>query len=289
MAKKITTSERKKLLKLYREGATYTRIMAENYIGDLRTLKRHLAIAEEEEKIERVEERQLQEATTRHLADIRRAIEKWREYIQASDFAISEDALVHCRHIEEEAIFDCIKQHLPFESLWRDYEDWKRGHIKYVGWGKRLLEDVVRQGETKMKLSRRNDYYRGARLTGKFVNPMIERLEAILSGENPRAFEFRWQEMVNQEGEGIMVLYVDGEDVMVVKPGESPEQGYERWGYERRYQEVFEDCVEMHIRKLFKDLSILEHRLQRQLEEILIRQDYICYSCTLCPGRRPSK
>ena len=79
-----------------------------------------------------------------------------------------------------------------------------------------------------------------------------------------------------------MVLYVDGEDVMVVGVDKDKKE------YERKYQEVFDDWMRSdamsRIKELFYGLNALEHKIQRQLEEILISRDYINYRCRLCPG-----
>lgn len=280
MPRRITAAERQRMLRLAREGARQSEIMEKLSIGDRRTIKRNLAIAEEEEKLERVRERQLEEATTAHMAEIRGVIKRWKDNIQVSSFAIGVDALVSCRSLEREQLFNCLKAHLPLESLWRNYENWKDKHVNYVGWGKRLLEDVMKQGEAKMKLGRRNYHYQGAKLTERFANPMVERLDTIISGEKPRAFEFSWREEVGEEGQRFMALYVDGADVMIVERGKSKGEGYER-----RYQEIFDECVENHIKKLFTELSMLKDKIEAELEDILIHRTYIRYECKLCPGR----
>lgn len=280
MPGKVTAAQREIMLRLAREGVSQSEIMKRLNIWDRRTLKRNLKIAEEEEKLERVREKELEEATAAHMAEIRGVIEKWKDSIQMSQFAIGTEALVACRNIERGALFQCMKEHLPSESLWRDYELWKRRHVKYIGWGKELLEDVVKQGETKMKLGMRNYYYSGAKMTERFVNPTVERLDGLLIGEEPRAFEFRWEEEVAEREQRLMVLYVDGEDVLMVEAGKAKGEGYER-----RYQEVFDECVENHIKKLFSDLSRLKDKMEVELDEILIHRAYIFHQCKLCPGR----
>lgn len=280
MPGRVTAAQRKTMLKLSREGISHTEIMKRLNVWDRRTVKRNLELAEEEEKLERVREKELEEATTAHMAEIRCLIEKWKDSIQMSPFAIGVDALVQCRNIEREPLFNCMKEHLPSKSLWRDYELWKRTHVSYIGWGKKLLEDVVKQGEAKMKLGRRNYYYQGTKLTEKFANPTIEALDAILTGEKPRTFEFSWQDVASEEGQRLMALYVNGEDVMIVETGKAKGEDYER-----RYQELFDECVERHIKKLFSDLSGLEDEMEVELDEILIHRTYIFHQCKLCPGR----
>lgn len=283
MPGRVTEDQRKTMLRLTREGLSQSEIMKRLNIWDSRTIKRNLKIAEGEEMLERVRERELAEATSAHMNEIRSVIERWKDNIQTSPFAIGVDALARCRNLEREKLFDCIKGHLPFESLWRDYRDWKDMHVHYIGWNMRLLNDVAKQGEVKMKLGMRNRYYHGAKLTEKFAYPMIERLDDIIAGEKPRAFEFSWREMVGEEGQRLMALCIDGEDVMVAERGKA-----EGEGYERRYQEIFNECLENHINKRFTDLSTLRDKIEARLEEILISRAYIEHRCRLCPGQRPS-
>lgn len=280
MTGRVTAAQRETMFRLATDGVSHAEIMKRLNIWDIRTLKRNLKIAEEEVKLQRVRERQLEEAIAAHMIEIRELIKRWKDNIHLSEFAISVDALISCRTLERERLFNCIKEHLPFESLWRIYEDWKDKHVNYVGWGKRLLEDVLEQGEVKIKLGRRNYYYQGAKLTEKFANPMVERFDALIMGEEPRAFEFSWREVVGEEGQLLMALYVGEEDVMVVEGAEAKDQGYER-----RYQEIFDDCVENHLKKLFTELSALKDKIEAELEDVLIHRSYIEHQCKLCPGR----
>ncbi|GAI58076.1 unnamed protein product, partial [marine sediment metagenome] len=78
------------------------------------------------------------------------------------------------------------------------------------------------------------------------------------------------------------ILCVDGENVIVLKTN-----GDKQKEYERRYREVFDDCMQGdtmgRMKKLFNDLCTLKDKIQRQLEEILVRRDYIRYSGNFCP------
>lgn len=270
------------MLRLHRDGATYTEIMESFGIWDQRTMKRHLELAEEEERTERVRRRRLEDATAEHMAEIRELIIKWKDSIKLDAFKIDQDTLTDCRNVENEPLFKYLGEHLPFKSLWEDYEAWKEKHAQYIDLGEKLLEDLVKEGETKLELRVRGSAYSGSRLTPEFEKPMVKRLGLMLAGEKPGGFHFSWQEATTQTGRAVMTLCVDGENVIVLKTN-----GDKQREYERRYREVFDDCMQGdttgRMKKLFDDLCTLKDKIQRQLEEILVRRDYIRYSGKLCP------
>ncbi|MCK4402564.1 MAG: hypothetical protein KAV98_02175, partial [Dehalococcoidia bacterium] len=277
MPGRITPSQRKRMLRLHRDGATYAEIMKSFGIWDQRTMKRHLELAEEEERTERVRRRRLEDATAEHMAEIRELIIKWKDSIKLDAFKIGQDTLTDCRNVEEGPLFKYLGEHLPFKSLWADYEAWKEKHAQYIDLGENLLEDLVKEGETKMELRVRGCDYPGSRLTPEFEKPMVKRLGLTLAGEKPVAFHFSWQEATAQTGRAVMILCVDGENVIVVKTN-----GDKQKEYEKRYREVFDDCMQGdmmgRMKKLFNALCTLKDKIQRQLEEILVRRDYIRYS-----------
>ena len=282
MPGRITPSQRERMFRLHRDGATYTEIMKSFGIWDRRTMKHHLELAEEEERTEQVRRRTLEDATVEHIAEIRELIIKWKDSIKLDAFKIDQDTLTGCRNVEKEPVLKYLGEHLPFKSLWADYEAWKEKHAQYIDLGEKLLEDLLKESETKLELRVRGCAYPGSRLTPEFEKPMVRRLGLTLAGEKPGGFHFNWQEATTQTGRAVMVLCVDDENVIALRTN-----GDTQKEYEKRYQEVFDDCMQGdtmgRMKKLFNDLCILKDKIQRQLEEILVRRDYIRYSGRLCP------
>jgi len=58
--------------------------------------------------------------------------------------------------------------------------------------------------------------------------------------------------------------------------------------YEKECLELLYSCLEgetvANLLTLFDDLHYLEPKIHNSLEEILLRRDYILYTCNLCPG-----
>ena len=70
MPKRIASEQRREMLRLYRKDMTYAQIMDKMGIGDLRTLKKHLALAQEEERLQQAEAGILGDAEAKHLDEL---------------------------------------------------------------------------------------------------------------------------------------------------------------------------------------------------------------------------
>jgi hypothetical protein len=177
MPKRITGAQRKEMLRLYREEKTYAQIMDKMGIGDLRTLKKHLAVAEEEERVLQAEARILEDAQAKHLDEIRALIERWRDEIGVPAPGLDVFWVApHCqeiRQIEEDLLFEGVKEHLPFDGLWGDYDMWRQEIEKYVA----MLYEAPEGGEDepRLKESRRGMYPLAVRLRGQLEEVLLRR------------------------------------------------------------------------------------------------------------------
>lgn len=294
--KEITPSVRKKMLKLHREDKkTYDKILSklvvEGYdINDGRTVARHIALAEQEERAKRGEFNGPQAS---HLAEIEELIKRWKDSIKVDPFAIGKDTMASCRNIEEIRLFEGLKiekgkskghqGHLPCRTLWRDYEEWKSKHKGYIGQGKELRKEIREKGEEIMRLKVEDYFYHGPRLTPKFEKPMIKALSPLLLGGKPEPFSFEWQVTATRRGGAreLKVLIVNGENVLETTTDANEKE------YEDNYQKVFQavESKATMLRGLFGDLGSLQAKIHRSLDEVLLRRDYILYRCKLCPGQ----
>jgi hypothetical protein len=115
MRKAISKLTRRKMLSDLEDGMTYTELKDKYGIGDDRTLKKHLALAEQEREAQTVKMEVLKDALKDHHADIRRLLEEWKD-----------SNIVDDPRVMHSPLFGCLKQHLPL--LWRDYDTWR---VKY--------------------------------------------------------------------------------------------------------------------------------------------------------------
>jgi len=200
------------MLELHRASETDTKIMDRFGIGDRRTLKKHLALAEEEEKQRQAGIKIIEDAQAKHLDEIRGLIERWRKCIGVPPLGLDLSWLAAVYRelwkIEHDPLFEGVKEHLPFETLWTDYDTWKQKREEYLAIGWTLPEEINPKAKTKKRHSK----------------------DACQQSEPTNTFE-----------------------------------------------------------TLCEEIYELESRIRKQLQESLLRRDYIFYRCKFCPGQKPSK
>lgn len=76
-------------------------------------------------------------------------------------------------------------------------------------------------------------------------------------------------------------------DYMVVL--EAPDLTFRKKQYDKLYQEISDQTLAnqttAQLITLYNDLKPLEVKIHEDLQEILLRRDYIIYTCRLCPGQ----
>jgi hypothetical protein len=158
MPGKITPSKRKRMLALHRDGTTDTKLMETFTISDRRTLKKHLALAEHEEKQRQAGIKIIEDAQAKHLDEIRELIERWRKRIAVPPLGwdpvwLAADSQ-EMRKIEHDPLFEGVKEHLPFETLWTDYDTWKQKRKEYLAIGLTSPEEINPKAKTKRRHSK---------------------------------------------------------------------------------------------------------------------------------------
>lgn len=103
-----------------------------------------------------------------------------------------------------------------------------------------------------------------------------------------RGFEFHWKdykvEIDKQPAEvKQMSVYRGGMLLEIVNQHEVNKEFYEKECRELLYSCLTGETV-ANLLTLFDDLRYLETKIHNYLEEILLRRDYILYTCNLCPG-----
>jgi len=122
MAKKLNSNDRRKLLEARGRGLSNSEIKRQFGIKDDRTLRRHFQLAEREQEARAVKTEILREALRDHLAELRQLIENWKAGIRipsVTDLPSTMTSSIEFPH--SNCLFACLKDHLPFPPLWRDY------------------------------------------------------------------------------------------------------------------------------------------------------------------------
>ncbi len=127
-------------------------------------------------------------------------------------------------------------------------------------------------------------------LSPRLIDWILHRVEyKIRKLSERRRLEFHWRdykvEIDKQPVEvNLMHAYPDGHELLEIY---SPEVNKEF--YEKECRELLDLVLKgetvTNFLTLFDDLSYLETKIYDYLEEILLRRDYILYTCNLCPGK----
>jgi len=290
MAKKLNSNDRKRLLEVCERGLTDSEIKARFGITDDRTLRRHLKLAEQEQEIRLVKTEILKKALGDHLAELRQLIQNWKMGIRIQPVADpTSDMAVFIESLHSNRLFDCLKGHLPFPSLWRDYNQWEAKYRSYIDNCKKLQEEIRREATTQMSLDFMGDNATVSHLSPRLIDWILRQAEHKLQKVNGRGFEFLWKDfnvVIDKQPTEVKQMSVNpgGELLQIYNQHEVDKEFYEK-----QCRELLDSCLKgetvANLLLLLDDLYHLEPKIHNSLEEILLRRDYIFYDCNLCPGR----
>jgi len=291
MAKKLNSNDRRKLLEARGRGLSNSQIKRQFGIIDDRTLRRHLQLAEVEQGARAVKTEILKEAIKDHLAELRQLIENWRAAFRIPSVTDPLGTMISSMEYgHSNRLFGCLKGHLPFPTLWRDYNQWEAKYRSYIDNCKKLREEIQGEATTRMSLDFMDDNAKVSHLSLRLIEWILYQVEYKLRKlSEKRGLEFHWKgykvEIDNQPVEvKLMHVYPGGQGLLEIY---SPEVNNEF--YEKECRELFDLVLKgetvTNLLTLFDDLSYLETKIHDSLEEILLRRDYILYACNLCPGK----
>jgi len=290
MSKKLNPYDRRKLLEAQDKGLSNSEMKRRFGIKDDRTLRRHLELAEKEQEPRVARTEILKEAIRDHLAELRQLIGNWKAGFRipsVTDPPSTMTSSLESPHSNR--LFACLKGHLPFPTLWRDYNQWEAKYRSYIDKCKKLREEIQREATTQMSL----DFMDSAllsHLSPRLIDWILYQVNYKLRKlSERRRLEFHWKdykvEIDKQPVEvKLMSAYPGGQELLEIYPPEVNKEFYEKECRELLYACLKSETV-ANLLTLFDDLSYLETEIHNSLEEILLRRDYILYTCDLCPGR----
>jgi len=291
MAKKLTIFDRRKLLEARERGLTDSEIKAQFGITDDRTLRRHLKLAEQEQEARVIKTEILKEALKDHLAELRQLIENWKAGIRVQPVTILPSVMANSMEfLHSNRLFDCLKGHLPFPMLWRDYNQWEGKYRSYIDNCDKLREETQKEAATQTLLDFMDDSATLSHLSSQLIDWILRRVEYKLQKGSEGKFEFRWKyykfETDKQPAEARqMFVYPGGNMFLEIINQHEVNNEF----YEKKCRELLYFCLKggtvANLFTLLDDLRYLETKIHNSLEEILLRRDYILYTCDLCPGK----
>lgn len=276
MAKRLQYSDRKKLIEARNEGLPDAEIKRRFGFTDDRTLKRHLRLGEQEEEARSVKIEILKDALTSHLAEIRRLMEQWRSTVVVPlIYEVPLETVSQTRLFESDALFGSLKEHVPSPTLWRNHAIWHNKLQEFVNGCEQLRKDMEEEAG-KWGILRL--------VTKSFSTPILKRLHEKIMGQEPKAHGFEKSvEHIYLERKRVRefeILFVDG-----LKTVEANDALAYRDQYQALSDRIAGSTTAADLINQYNDLKSAGTKIDEYLRQILIRHDYIMYTCKLCPGQ----
>ena len=274
MARKFNYYDRKKLLEAHQGGESNSDLKTKFGIKDDRTLFRHLKLAEQEDQSRLVKVEIIKDALLGHHAELRALIEQWKNTPRTPrPDEVYTRTLSPLDTIMANPIFISLRDHLPFPTLWKN-------HLVYV----KKLDDYI-AGCNNLREEAAKKFKNGNEVKDVLENVAQPILRKIAEGESAnkiKPYKFKPSEHSNYPDK--TMINVEGIPVFTIS--EETDSAY----IEKQYQDYSDALLAgetgINLVALFSELkNDLEPKIKNSLQEILLRRDYIMYTCKLCPGQ----
>lgn len=290
MPKKITKQIRRKLLAKHEEGSTFPELKREFSITDTRTLMRNLQVAEREREEREVRIRICTDSQQLHLDEIGKLAERCKESFKinfpSGDFDLS---------VEDDDLFESLKEHFPDATLWRNYEIWKELASKYKELWHKLASDGNRKAEQDTGLRGPVSFCEGL---GDSFLPSALWYAMDLREKWTAATQRR--EPTPEEEEKFLPLSKELYDERKIQASCPfalefvPERKDIAWGtaksvskcivaHYKMIKAFWGDARITELADLRKRLRDLESQINRELRLSLLKRNYISHICDFCP------
>jgi len=274
MVKKFNYYDRRKLLQAQQSGESNSDLKTKFGIKDDRTLFRHLKLADQEDQSRVVKVEIIKDALLDHHAEIRALIEQWKNTPRTPrPDEVYPGTLSPMETIKANPIFISLRDHLPFPTLWNN-------HLVYV---KKLDDYIAGCNNLREEVAKKVKNWSGVEDVPENVAQPILRI--IAEGEstiNLKPYEFKLSEHSNYPDKTM----INAEDMPIFTVLKETDSAH----IEKQYQDYSEALLAgetgTNLVALFSELkNDLEPKIKDSLQEILLRRDYIMYTCKLCPGQ----
>ena len=122
------------------------------------------------------------------------------------------------------------------------------------------------------------------RTTDSFARPILELLNNKIEGKTVKNHKFERKQYFKEEsGERMLdfeTLTVDGHEVLEATRALAYTDQYKALSDRILKSEMANNLVVM-----FGELKALEPKIRASLSEVLLKRDYIMYTCRFCPGQ----
>ena len=274
MVKKFNFYDRKRLLEAQQRGESDSDLKRNFGIKDNRTLFRHLKLAEQEEQSRIVKVEIIKDALLGHHAEIRALIDQWNTNFKTPrPDEVYPGTVSHLNTIKDNPIFISLRDHLPFPTLWHNHLAYTKKLDDYIAGCKHLREEVESEVKTWNEVKD---------VLENVAQPILRIIAEGKSAIKLKPYEFKPSEQSNYPDKTL--INVEGNAIFTVSKGTNSTH------IEKQYQDYSDALLAgkagTNLVTLFNDLkNDLEPKIKGSLQEILVRRDYIMYTCKLCPGQ----
>ncbi|MFC1861183.1 hypothetical protein ACFLYL_02750 [Chloroflexota bacterium] len=274
MVKKFNYYDRKKLLEAQQGGESKSDLKRTFGIKDDRTLFRHLKLAEQEEQSRLVKVEIIKDALLKHYAEIRVLIDQWKNNVRTPrPDEVYPGTSSPMDTIKTNPIFISLKDHLPFPTLWSN-------HLVYV----KKLDDYI-DGCTDLRKQVAKEVKSWNGVEDELENAAQPILRIMAEGESAiklKPYEFKLSEQSNYPDKTV----INAEGMPIFTVSKETDSAPIKKQYQDYSQTLLAGEAGTNLVALFSELkNDLEPKIKDSLQEILLRRDYIMYTCKLCPGQ----
>ena len=274
MARKFNYYDRKKLLEAQQSGESNSDLKRKFEIKDDRTLFRHLKLAEQEDQSRVVKVEIIKDALLGHHAEIRALIDQWKNNCRSPrPDEVYPGTSSPMDTIKANPIFISLRDHLPFPTLWNN-------HLVYV---KKLDDYIAGCNNLREEVAKKVENWNGVKdVLENVAQPILRQIAEGESAIKLKPYEFKPSEQSNYPDKTV----INAEGIPIFTVSKETDSAY----IEKQYQDYSETLLVgetgTNLVSLFSELkNDLEPKIKDSLQEILLRRDYIMYTCKLCPGQ----
>jgi len=175
--------------------------------------------------------------------------------------------------IMADPIFISLREHLPFPTLWRN-------HLVYV---KKLDEYIAGCNNLREEVAKKVKNWNGVKdVLENVAQPILRKIAEGESAIKLKPYEFKPSEQSNYPDKTV----ISAEDMPIFTVSKETDSAYIKKQYQDYSQALLAGETGTNLVALFNELkNDLEPKIKDSLQEILLRRDYIMYTCKLCPGQ----
>ena len=274
MAKKINYYDRKKLLEAHLGGESNSDLKTKFGIKDDRTLFRHLKLAEQEEQTRLVKVGIIKDALLNHYAEVRVLIDQWKNTSRTPrPDEVYPGTSSPMDAIKVNPIFISLRDHLPFPTLWHNYLVYVKKLDDYIAGCNNLREEVAKKVKN----------WNGVKdVLENVAQPILRKIAEGESAIKLKPYEFKPSEQSNYPDKTV----INAEGIPTFTVSKETDSAYIEKQYQDYSEALLAEETGTNLVALFSELkNDLEPKIKDSLQEILLRRDYIMYTCKLCPGQ----